>query len=105
MSREVKGTKQKQSMVGIYFVNAVVEKGGKILNEMLEGKRMLEYNLHDEMSITLETNGIDKNGNRFDPKTGKLLGVKGKTTISEKTKKEWEESHKSDKSVGTEIGD
>lgn len=94
MSNEVKKPKktQKQSSeIEITFMNAVIEKGGKILEEMSEGKSMLEYSLKDgSLNIMLETNSIDKEGNRFDPKTGKLLGVKGKITISEKMKKEWE---------------
>lgn len=93
MSNEVKKQKntQKQSMVEITFVNAVVEKGGKVLDELLEGKRILEYSLQEaELTISLEDNAIDKDGNRFDPKTGKLLGVKGRIKIPEKMKKEWE---------------
>lgn len=93
MSNEVKKSKstQKQSVIEIAFMNAVVEKGGKILEEMAEGKRILEYSLKEgELSLKLDTNSIDKDGNRFDPKTGKLLGVKGKITISDKMKKEWE---------------
>lgn len=80
MSNEVKKSKkaQKQSMVEIAFVNAVVEKGGKILDEMFEGKSILEYSLHEaEMSIKLETNGIDKDGNRYDPQTKYIISIKG----------------------------
>lgn len=82
MSNEVKKSKnkQKQSMVEIAFVSAAVEKGGKILDEMLEGKNILEYSLHEaEMSIKLDTNGIDKDGNRYDPDTKYIISIKGKT--------------------------
>ena len=80
MSNEVKKTKskQKQSMVEITFMNAVVEKGGKILDEMLNGQSILEYSLQEaEMSIKLEDNGIDKDGNRYDPKTKYIISIKG----------------------------
>ena len=80
MSSEVKKTKskQKQSMVEITFMNAVVEKGGKILDEMLNGQSILEYSLQEaEMSIKLEDNGIDKDGNRYDPKTKYIISIKG----------------------------
>ncbi len=88
---------QKQSMVEIVFVNAVVEKGGKVLDELLDGKSILEYSLHEaELTLSLEDNGIDKDGNRFDSKTGKLLGIKGKITIPEKMRKEWEAKRKSE---------
>lgn len=99
MSNEVKKQEntQKQSMVEITFVNAVVEKGGKVLDELLEGKRILEYSLQEaELTISLEDNAIDKDGNRFDPKTGQLLGIKGKIKIPEKMKKEWEAKRKSE---------
>lgn len=81
MSNEVKKSKkaQKNGMIEIAFVNAVVEKGGKILDEMLEGKSILEYSLHEaEMSIKLENNGIDKDGNRYDPETKYIISIKGK---------------------------
>lgn len=82
MSKEVKksNSTQKQSTpIEITFMNAVVEKGGEILKE---------FSLKDgELNLMLDTNSIDKDGNRFDPKTGKLLGVKGKITISDKMKK------------------
>ena len=97
MSKEVSKTKkaQKQSIVEITFVNAVVEKGGKVLDELLDGKKILEYPIHEaELTISLEDNVIDKDGNRFDPKTGKLLGIKGKIAIPEKMKKEWEAKNK-----------
>lgn len=99
MSNEVSKTKEKQkpSMVEIAFVNAVVEKGGKVLDELLDGKTILEYSLNEaELTISLENNGIDKDGHRFDQKTGKLLGIKGKTIIPEKMKKEWEAKRKSE---------
>ncbi len=80
MSNEVKKSKnaKKQSMVQISFIAAAVEKGGKILDEMLDGKSILEYSLHEaEMSIKLENNGIDKDGNRFDPETKYIISIKG----------------------------
>lgn len=90
MSNDVKKSKkvQKQSMVEIAFVNAVVEKGGKILDEMLEGKSILEYSLHEaEMSIKLDSNGIDKDGNRFDPETKYIISIKGSTKKPKTNKK------------------
>lgn len=78
MAKEVKKSKNKQSMVEISFIAAAVEKGGKILDEMLDGNSILEYSLHEaEMSIKLATNGIDKDGNRYDPKTNYVISIKG----------------------------
>lgn len=81
MSNEVKKSEktQKNGMIEIAFVSAVVEKGGKILDEMLDGKSILEYSLHEaEMSIKLDKNGIDKDGNRYDPETKYIISIKGK---------------------------
>lgn len=91
MANKVKETenKKKLSMVEISLLGVAVEKGGKILDEMVSGKSILEYTLHEaEMSIKLDDNEIDNEGNRFTDKG--LLGVKGKSIVSEKMKKEWE---------------
>ncbi len=93
MSREVKETKnkQKQNMVGIAILATAIGKAGELLDEMTKGESIHEFALHEaELTISLEDNGIDKDGNRFDQKTGKLLGIKGKISIPERTKKEWE---------------
>lgn len=92
MANEVKKSKntqkQKQSMVEISFIAAAVEKGGKILDEMLDGKSILEYSLHEaEMSIKLETNGIDKDGNRYDPNTKYVISIKGDSNKPKVNKK------------------
>ncbi len=83
MANEVKKSKntQKQNkqrnMLEIAFIGAAVEKGGKILDEIQNGS-ILEYALHEaEMSIKLDTNGIDKDGNRYDPKTKYVISIKG----------------------------
>ena len=45
---------------------------------MFEGKSILEYSLSEaELSIKLENNGIDKDGNRYDPNTKYIISVKG----------------------------
>ena len=94
MANEVRKSKntQKQSkpksMVEIAFIGTAIEKGGKILDEMLEGKSILEYALHEaEMSIKLETNGIDKDGNRYDKDTKYIISIKGDTKKPKTNKK------------------
>lgn len=94
MANEVKKSKniQKQSklknMVEIAFIGTAIEKGGKILDEMLEGKSILEYSLNKaEMSIKLEQNGIDKDGNRYDPETKYVISIKGDTKKPRANKK------------------
>lgn len=87
-SKNTQKQKQAKSMVEISFIAATVEKGGKILDEMLDGKSILEYSLHEaEMSIKLETNGIDKNGNRYDPNTKYVISIKGDSTKPKTNKK------------------
>lgn len=93
MANEVKKSKntQKQnkpkSMVEIAFIGAVLEKGGKILDEIQNGS-ILEYSLHEaEMSIKLDTNGIDKDGNRYDPNTKYVISIKGNTEKPKTNKK------------------
>ena len=84
-------------MVEISFIAAAVEKGGKILDEMLEGKSILEYALHEaEMSIKLETNGIDKDGNRYDKDTKYIISIKGDTKKPKANKKANMEQTKED---------
>lgn len=93
MSNEVKKSKksQKQSEIEVTFLNTALSKEGNLLEDLTDGKSILEYTLHaDYINIMLEDNSIDKNGNRYDAKTGKLLGVKGKNVITEKMRKEWE---------------
>lgn len=77
-SKNTQKQSEPKSMVEISFIAAAVEKGGKILDEMLDGKSILEYSLHEaEMSIKLDTNGIDKDGNRYDPETKYVISIKG----------------------------
>lgn len=81
MTREIGRTKtaQKQSEIEITFLNTALGKEGKLLDDITEGKSILEYSLQeDEMSIKLEDNGIDKNGNRYNLETGVLISEKGK---------------------------
>lgn len=103
MANEVKKSKntQKQSksrsMVEVSFIAAAVEKGGKILDEMLDGKSILEYSLHEaEMSIRLDTNGIDKDGNRYDPETKYIISIKGDPRKPKANKKANIQSSKED---------
>ena len=84
MANELKGIKNKQNktmveqMIEISALGVAVEKGGKILDEMVSGKSILEYALHEtEMDIKLEDNGIDKDGNRFNLTTGEIISIKG----------------------------
>ncbi len=82
MSIEIGRTKstQKQSKIEITFLNTALGKEGKLLDDITEGKSILEYSLQEaEMSIKLEDNGIDKDGNRYDLKTGLLISQKGNT--------------------------
>lgn len=97
MSSEVKKTRntQKQSMVEIAFmdmrVKAVIKEGEKAIEELTNASSMKEAVIHqDSIYVELKDHLISKDGNRFDSKTGKLLGIKESKTVPEKMKKEWE---------------
>ena len=80
MSSEIGRTNsiQKQSEIEITFLNTALGKEGKLLDDITEGRSILEYSLKEaEMSVKLEDNGIDKDGNRYDLKTGLLISQKG----------------------------
>ena len=82
MSSEIGRTNsiQKQSEIEITFLNTALGKEGKLLDDITEGKSILEYSLKEtEISVKLEKNGIDKDGNRYDLETGFLISEKGKT--------------------------
>lgn len=79
MANKVKETenKKKLSMVEISLLGVALEKGGKILDEMVSGKSILEYALHEnEMDLKLERNGI-KDGVRYNLTTGEVISIKG----------------------------
>ena len=81
MSSEIGRTNsiQKQSEIEITFLNTALGKEGKLLDDITEGKSILEYSLKEtEISVKLEDNGIDKDGNRYNLETGLLISEKGK---------------------------
>lgn len=92
MSNEVKKSKktQKQSEkneIEITVLNTALEKDGKLLNDITDGKSIFEYMLQtDYINIMLENNGIDKNGNRYDLTTELLMSEKG-NKVKPKNKK------------------
>lgn len=78
MANKVKGTGKKEMMTKLSVLGVAIEKDGKVLEESVLGKSILEYALHEaEMELRLEDNGIDKDGNRFNLTTGEVISIKG----------------------------
>ncbi len=101
MSSEVKNSKktQKQSEkneIEITVLNTALEKNGKLLDDITDGKSIFEYMLQtDYINIMLENNGLDKNGNRYDLTTGLLISEKG-NKVKPKNKKAKLQAEKDD---------
>lgn len=85
MAREDKRANNK---LEITVLNTAVNENGKLLDDITYGKSVLEYGLENEyINIALEDNGIDKDGNRFDLDTKRVISIKGKKEKPKGSKK------------------
>ena len=72
----------------ITVLNTAVNKNGQLLEDITYGRSVLEYGLENEyINIALENNGIDKDGNRFDLDTKRVISIKGKKEKPKGSKK------------------
>lgn len=78
----------KNNKLEITVLNTAVNKNGQLLDDITYGKSVLEYGLENEyINIPLEDNGIDKDGNRYDLNTKRVISVKGKKEKPKGSKK------------------